>query len=37
MWAYAIGVTEGLELTDQWEVLDWLREHGFPSTRRSSC
>ena len=30
MWAYGVGVVEGLELTDQWEVLEWLREHGFP-------
>jgi DNA ligase (NAD+) len=33
MWAYAVGVVEGLELTDQWEVLEWLREHGFPVNR----
>jgi len=30
MWAYAVGAVEGLELTDQWDVLAWLREHGFP-------
>ena len=30
MWAYAIGAVEGLELSNQWEVLGWLREHGFP-------
>ena len=30
MWAYAVGAVEGLELTDQWEVLGWLRDHGFP-------
>jgi DNA ligase (NAD+) len=30
MWAYAVGVVEGLELSDQWEVLRWLRDHGFP-------
>ncbi|HEY1778030.1 MAG TPA: NAD-dependent DNA ligase LigA [Solirubrobacteraceae bacterium] len=30
MWAYAIGAVEGLELSDQWDVLNWLREHGFP-------
>jgi DNA ligase (NAD+) len=30
MWAYAIGAAEGLELGDQWDVLNWLREHGFP-------
>jgi DNA ligase (NAD+) len=30
MWAYGIGAVDGLELTDQWDVLEWLREHGFP-------
>jgi DNA ligase (NAD+) len=30
MWAYAVGAVEGLTFTDQWEVLGWLREHGFP-------
>jgi DNA ligase (NAD+) len=30
MWAYAVGALEGLELTDQWDVLNWLRDHGFP-------
>ena len=30
LWAYAIGVVEGLELTDQWQALGWLRDHGFP-------
>ena len=24
---------DGLELTDQWDVLGWLREHGFPVNR----
>jgi DNA ligase (NAD+) len=33
MWAYAIGAVEGLELSDQWDVLNWLREHGFPVNR----
>jgi DNA ligase (NAD+) len=33
LWAYAIGVTEGLELSDQWQALDWLRDHGFPVSR----
>jgi len=33
MWAYAIGAVEGLELSDQWDVLAWLREHGFPVNR----
>ena len=30
MWAYAVGAVDGLDFTDQWEVLGWLREHGFP-------
>jgi DNA ligase (NAD+) len=29
MWCYAIGVTEGLSLSSQWEALEWLRERGF--------
>ncbi|HZL55210.1 MAG TPA: NAD-dependent DNA ligase LigA [Solirubrobacteraceae bacterium] len=33
MWAYGIGAVEGLELNDQWDVLNWLREHGFPVNR----
>ncbi len=30
MWAYGIGAVDGLELGDQWQVLQWLRERGFP-------
>jgi DNA ligase (NAD+) len=33
IWAYGVGAVEGLELTDQWDVLTWLREHGFPVNR----
>ena len=33
MWAYGIGAADGLALTDQWDVLAWLREHGFPVNR----
>jgi DNA ligase (NAD+) len=33
MWAYAVGAVEGLTFSDQWEVLEWLREHGFPVNR----
>jgi DNA ligase (NAD+) len=29
-WAYAVGVHEGVELTSQWETLQWLKQHGFP-------
>jgi len=30
MWAYGVGVVDGVALTDQWQVLEWLRAHGFP-------
>jgi DNA ligase (NAD+) len=33
MWAYGIGAVEGLALANQWEVLGWLRKHGFPVNR----
>jgi DNA ligase (NAD+) len=29
MWSYGIGATEGIEFSTHWEVLAWLREHGF--------
>ncbi len=29
IWAYQVGVTEGLEFKTHWEALAWLREHGF--------
>jgi DNA ligase (NAD+) len=29
MWSYGVGAVEGVEFTSQWEVLQWLREHGF--------
>jgi len=29
MWAYQIGVADGLALGSQWAALEWLREHGF--------
>jgi DNA ligase (NAD+) len=29
MWCYGIGATEGIDLATHWEVLTWLREHGF--------
>jgi DNA ligase (NAD+) len=29
MWCYGIGATEGVDLSTHWEVLTWLREHGF--------
>lgn len=30
MWAYGVGVTEGLRFERHAEALAWLREHGFP-------
>ncbi len=29
VWAYGMGAVEGVELDSQWELLAWLREHGF--------
>ncbi len=29
MWAYQVGVTDGLSFTSHWDALRWLREHGF--------
>ncbi len=29
LWVYGTGAREGLELDSQWEMLEWLREHGF--------
>ena len=29
MWCYGIGATEGLRFAGHWEVLEWLRAHGF--------
>ncbi len=31
LWAYGIGVREGLDLATHWETLLWLRERGFPT------
>src|SRR5207237_4969733 len=33
IWCYAIGYTEGLELSSQSETLDWLRSRGLPVSR----
>jgi DNA ligase (NAD+) len=30
LWAYGVGFVEGLELSDQWQALGWLRDRGFP-------
>jgi DNA ligase (NAD+) len=29
IWAYGVGVRDGVEFVSQWEILEWLREHGF--------
>jgi len=29
MWAYGIGVHEGLTIGSHWDALEWLRAHGF--------
>src|SRR5216110_2449653 len=29
IWAYGLGMAEGLRLGSHWEALEWLREHGF--------
>jgi DNA ligase (NAD+) len=37
IWVYGAGLTQGLDLQTQWELLEWLREHGFrtnPHTER---
>jgi DNA ligase (NAD+) len=33
MWAYQVGVTDGLTFESHWEALMWLREHGFRVNR----
>jgi DNA ligase (NAD+) len=37
IWVYGVGHVEGVRFEAQWEMLQWLREHGFrtnPETRR---
>ncbi len=37
IWVYGTGWAEGVEFSTQWEMLEWLREHGFrtnPQSRR---
>jgi DNA ligase (NAD+) len=29
IWIYGVGYIEGLRVTTQWELLEWLRDHGF--------
>src|SRR5712691_3628010 len=29
VWVYGLGAADGLRLGSQWEMLEWLREHGF--------
>jgi len=31
LWAYGVGVHDGLELATHWETLTWLRGRGFPT------
>ena len=33
MWAYQVGVTDGLAFETHWEALHWLSEHGFRVNR----
>ncbi len=33
MWAYQVGVADGLSFGTHWEALSWLREHGFRVNR----
>jgi DNA ligase (NAD+) len=33
MWAYQVGVAEGLSFQSHWDALGWLREHGFRVNR----
>ncbi len=30
LWAYGVGVTEGITFDAHWDALEWLREHRFP-------
>jgi DNA ligase (NAD+) len=30
MWAYGVGVTEGISFASHWDSLQWLKAHGFP-------
>jgi DNA ligase (NAD+) len=33
MWAYQVGVTEGLSFSTHWDALEWLRAHSFRVNR----
>jgi DNA ligase (NAD+) len=33
MWCYGVGEVQGLEFERQWDVLEWLRDHGFRVNR----
>jgi DNA ligase (NAD+) len=33
LWAYQVGVTDGLSFKTHWAALKWLREHRFPVNR----
>src|SRR6201999_588665 len=30
VWAYQIGITEGISFDSHWDALEWLRAHRFP-------
>src|SRR5215208_2892286 len=29
VWMYTLGAVDGVQLESQWDILEWLREHGF--------
>ena len=31
VWFYGVGSVEGISFASQWEMLEWLRGHGFPT------
>jgi DNA ligase (NAD+) len=35
IWVYGAGYSEGLDFGSQWELLEWLREHGFRTNPHS--
>lgn len=35
IWVYGVGRADGLELESQWEILRWLRAHGFRTNQQA--
>jgi DNA ligase (NAD+) len=35
IWVYGIGRAEGVTFASQWEILQWLRAHGFPTNQHA--